>query len=214
MSSLNYKIVLIGNSSVGKTALFRKIETGEFYDRNISTIGIGKKTLYMDIEEDNNGKKIKKNICVSLYDTAGQEKYKATTLNYFKGADGIILMYDITNRGSFDNIEEWINSIKESIGNAHSLEYIIMLIGNKLDLVDDDEQNRTVKEDEAEDICHKFNMIWGGEISIKNIKYDDLIKLFNQFIEKIYKIIGEKYKDKQKLKAIKNYKNIKERGCC
>ena len=92
MSSLNYKIVLIGNSSVGKTALFRKIETGEFYDRNISTIGIGKKTLYMDIEEDNNGKKIKKNICVSLYDTAGQEKYKATTLNYFKGADGIILM--------------------------------------------------------------------------------------------------------------------------
>ena len=214
MSSLNYKIVLIGNSSVGKTALFRKIETGEFYDRNISTLGIGKKTLYMDIEEDNNGKKIKKNICVSLYDTAGQEKYKATTLNYFKGADGIILMYDITNRGSFDNIEEWINSIKESIGNAHSLEYIIMLIGNKLDLVDEDEQNRTVKEDEAEDICHKFNMIWGGEISIKNIKYDDLIKLFNQFIEKIYKIIGEKYKDKQKLKAIKNYKNIKERGCC
>ena len=214
MSSFNYKIVLIGNSSVGKTALFRKIETGEFYDRNISTIGIGKKTLYMDIEEDNNGKKIKKNICVSLYDTAGQEKYKATTLNYFKGADGIILMYDITNRGSFDNIEEWINSIKESIGNAHSLEYIIMLIGNKLDLVDEDEQNRTVKEDEAEDICHKFNMIWGGEISIKNIKYDDLIKLFNQFIEKIYKIIGEKYKDKQKLKAIKNYKNIKERGCC
>ena len=168
MSSLNYKIVLIGNSSVGKTALFRKIETGEFYDRNISTIGIGKKTLYMDIEEDNNGKKIKKNICVSLYDTVGQEKYKATTLNYFKGADGIILMYDITNRGSFDNIEEWINSIKESIGNAHSLEYIIMLIGNKLDLVDEDEQNRTVKEDEAEDICHKFNMIWGGEISIKN----------------------------------------------
>ena len=214
MSSLNYKIVLIGNSSVGKTALFRKIETGEFYDRNISTIGIGKKTLYMDIEEDNNGKKIKKNICVSLYDTAGKEKYKATTLNYFKGADGIILMYDITNRGSFDNIEEWINSIKESIGNAHSLEYIIMLIGNKLDLVDEDEQNRTVKEDEAEDICHKFNMIWGGEISIKNIKYDDLIKLFNQFIEKIYKIIGEKYKDKQKLKAIKNYKNMKERGCC
>ena len=214
MSSLNYKIVLIGNSSVGKTALFRKIETGEFYDRNISTIGIGKKTLYMDIEEDNIEKKIKKNICVSLYDTAGQEKYKATTLNYFKGADGIILMYDITNRGSFDNIEEWINSIKESIGNAHSLEYIIMLIGNKLDLVDEDEQNRTVKEDEAEDICHKFNMIWGGEISIKNIKYDDLIKLFNQFIEKIYKIIGEKYKDKQKLNAIKNYKNIKERGCC
>ena len=48
---INYKIVLIGNSSVGKTALFRKIETGEFYDRNISTIGIGKKTLYMDIEE-------------------------------------------------------------------------------------------------------------------------------------------------------------------
>ena len=123
-------------------------------------------------------------------------------------------MYDITNRGSFDNIEEWINSIKESIGNAHSLEYVIMLMGNKLDLVDEDEKLRKVTEDEAEDICHKFNMIWGGEISIKNIKYDDLIKLFNQFIGKIYKVIGEKYKDKQKLKAIKNYNNKKEKGCC
>ena len=214
MSSLNYKIVLIGHSSVGKTALFRKIETGEFYDRNISTIGIGKKTLYMDIEEDNNGKKIKKNICVSLFDTAGQEKYKSTTLNYFKGAEGIILMYDITNRQSFDNVEEWINSIKESIGNAHSLEYVIMLMGNKLDLVDEDEKLRKVTEDEAEDICHKFNMIWGGERSVKDIKYDDLIKLFNQFIGKIYKVIGEKYKDKQKLKAIKNYNNKKEKGCC
>ena len=214
MSSINYKIILIGNTAVGKTALFRKMETGEFSDKNIATIGVAKKTLYTPVEVDINGKRIKKNICVSLYDTAGQEKFKSITLNYFKETEGIILMYDITNRESFDNVEAWINSIKESIGSSHSSEYVIILMGNKLDLVDKNSNNRKVTEYEAEDICNKFDMIWGGEISIKDIKYDDLIKLFSEYTGKIYEIIGEKKKDVQKLKVIKNYKNIKGRKCC
>ena len=214
MSSINYKIILIGNTAVGKTALFRKMETGEFSDKNIATIGVAKKTLYTPVEVDINGKRIKKNICVSLYDTAGQEKFKSITLNYFKETEGIILMYDITKRESFDNVEAWINSIKESIGSSHSSEYVIILMGNKLDLVDKNSNNRKVTEYEAEDICNKFDMIWGGEISIKDIKYDDLIKLFSEYTGKIYEIIGEKKKDVQKLKVIKNYKNIKGRKCC
>ena len=214
MSSINYKIILIGNTAVGKTALFRKMETGEFSDKNIATIGVAKKTLYTPVEVDINGKRIKKNICVSLYDTAGQEKFKSITLNYFKETEGIILMYDITKRESFDNVEAWINSIKESIGSSHSSEYVIILMGNKLDLVDKNSNNRKVTEYEAEDICNKFDMIWGGEISVKDIKYDDLIKLFSEYTGKIYEIIGEKKKDVQKLKVIKNYKNIKGRKCC
>ena len=214
MSSINYKIILIGNTAVGKTALFRKMETGEFSDKNIATIGVAKKTLYTPVEVDINGKRIKKNICVSLYDTAGQEKFKSITLNYFKETEGIILMYDITKRESFDNVEAWINSIKESIGSSHSSEYVIILMGNKLDLVDENSNKRKVTEYEAEDICNKFDMIWGGEISVKNIKYDDLIKLFSEYTGKIYEIIGEKKKDVQKLKVIKNYKNIKGRKCC
>ena len=214
MSSINYKIILIGNTAVGKTALFRKMETGEFSDKNIATIGLAKKTLYTPVEVDINGKRIKKNICVSLYDTAGQEKFKSITLNYFKETEGIILMYDITKRESFDNVEAWINSIKESIGSSHSSEYVIILMGNKLDLVDENSNKRKVTEYEAEDICNKFDMIWGGEISVKDIKYDDLIKLFSEYTGKIYEIIGEKKKDVQKLKVIKNYKNIKGRKCC
>ena len=214
MSSINYKIILIGNTDVGKTALFRKMETGEFSDKNISTIGVAKKTLYTPVEVDINGKRIKKNICVSLYDTAGQEKFKSITLNYFKETEGIILMYDITKRESFDNVEAWINSIKESIGSSHSSEYVIILMGNKLDLVDENSNNRKVTEYEAEDICNKFDMIWGGERSVKDIKYDDLIKLFSEYTGKIYKIIVEKNKDEQKLKVIKNYKNTKGRKCC
>ena len=214
MSSINYKIILIGNTAVGKTALFRKMETGEFSDKNIATIGVAKKTLYTPVEVDINGKRIKKNICVSLYDTAGQEKFKSITLNYFKETEGIILMYDITKRESFDNVEAWINSIKESIGSSHSSEYVIILMGNKLDLVDENSNKRKVTEYEAEDICNKFDMIWGGEISVKNIKYDDLINIFSEYTGKIYEIIGEKKKDVQKLKVIKNYKNIKGRKCC
>ena len=111
-------------------------------------------------------------------------------------------------------MEAWINSIKESIGSSHSSEYVIILMGNKLDLVDENSNKRKVTEYEAEDICNKFDMIWGGEISVKNIKYDDLIKLFSEYTGKIYEIIGEKKKDVQKLKVIKNYKNIKGRKCC
>ena len=66
MSSINYKIILIGNTAVGKTALFRKMETGEFSDKNIATIGVAKKTLYTPVEVDINGKRIKK-IFVFLY---------------------------------------------------------------------------------------------------------------------------------------------------
>ena len=122
-----YKIILIGNSAVGKTCLFKKITTGNFANKNISTIGMDKRRLSFQITKEN---KIK-NIDISLLDTAGQERFKSITKTYFKGADGIILMYDITNKDSFVQVEEWIKSIHESIGDHNNSNYIIILLGNK-----------------------------------------------------------------------------------
>ena len=92
MSSINYRFILIGNSGVGKTSFFRKLSTGEFYEKNISTIGIEKKTFNLDINMDNNGKPENKKFDIYLFDTAGQEKFRAITFNYFKGTDGILLI--------------------------------------------------------------------------------------------------------------------------
>ena len=96
MSAINYRIILIGNSGHGKTLFFRKLSTGEFYEKNISTIGIEKKTLCLDLDVSNNeGQIVNKKFNISLFDTAGQEKFRAVTLNYYKGTDGVLLVYSI-----------------------------------------------------------------------------------------------------------------------
>ena len=169
--SINYRFILIGNSGVGKTSFFRKLSTGDFYEKNISTIGIEKKTFNLDVKIDNNGKSENKKFEIYLFDTAGQEKFRAITYNYFKGTDGILLIYDITDKPSFESVENWITSIREAIGiNNNESKYGIILIGNKLDLVEEQIKERQVTEEEASDICKKFDMLWGGEKSIKSIE--------------------------------------------
>ena len=81
MAQVNYKFILIGNSGVGKTSFFRKLSTGEFYEKNISTIGIEKKTFDLKIEAEKDGKTEEKKFNISLFDTAGQEKFRAITFN-------------------------------------------------------------------------------------------------------------------------------------
>ena len=202
MSLITYKIILIGNSGVGKTSLFRKLSGAEFLAKNISTIGIDKKTLEYNIDIGNQ----KKNFSISLFDTAGQEKFRAVTKSYYKESEGILLMYDITERKSFDNVEMWVNSIKESIDSSNNSKFEIFLIGNKLDLIGQEGKKREVIENEAKDACKKFNMIWGGELSTKDIELDDLKKIFEKYVRDLYEKIGEKKVQKQKVQKVQKYK--------
>ena len=203
MSSINYRFILIGNSGVGKTSFFRKLSTGEFYEKNISTIGIEKKTFNLDINIDNNGKPENKKVDIYLFDTAGQEKFRAITFNYFKGTDGILLIYDITDKSTFESVEQWITSIREAIGyNSSESKYAIVLIGNKSDLVEEGLKDREVSQDEAKQICDKYEMLWGGEQSIKSIEFGSLTKLFETYVTEIYKKVGEKKTNKQLTKKL------------
>ena len=214
MSKINYKFILLGNSGVWKTSIFRYLSTGVFSENNISTLGIEKKTLYYsyEIEEKEKNKnkikikKIMKDFTISLFDTAGQEKFRSITLNYYKLAEGILLLYDITDRASFDSVETWINQIKDAIGAKDGAKYVIILVGNKFDLVKEDESNRKVKEEEAQNACEKYNIIWGGEQSIKAIQFDELNKLFEKYVKIVYNYIGETNTGKQKEKKVENYK--------
>jgi small GTP-binding protein len=203
----DYKFVLIGNSGVGKTSIFRKLSTGEFNESNISTIGVEKKTFYINIEND---KKEQKSTNVILFDTAGEEKFRSITKSYYKSSDGILLIYDVTNKETFQCISNWIESIKDSIGSESK--YIIFLIGNKLDLINEEGFERQVTKEEAEEECHKLEMIFGGELSTKEIKYEDLTKLFESYVQQIYNKFGEKVNKKQKIDSVGKYKN--RRGCC
>ena len=211
--SINYKFILIGNSGVGKTSFFRKLSTGDFYDKNISTIGIEKKTFNLDINIDNNGKSEKKQFEIYLFDTAGQEKFRAITFNYFKGTDGILLIYDIADKSTFESVENWISSIREAIGNnSNESKYATILIGNKLDLIEEQLKERAVTEEEASEICKKYDIVWGGEKSIKSISFEELNKLFEDYVIDIYKRVGEKKSVKQTTKKLSKGKS--RSGAC
>ena len=124
-NKIEYKIILLGNSAVGKTSLFKKIITNEFSEKNISTIGMDKRTIQIDTEIEDKGNKSTKSFDISLIDTAGQERFKSITKTYYKGSDGILLIYDVTNKDSFTNVKSWIDSIHESIGNHENTKYVI-----------------------------------------------------------------------------------------
>ena len=211
MEKIEYKFILIGNSGVGKTSILRFLSTGEFPEDTISTIGVDKKTLNVSIEVDEKNKKIKKDFIISLFDTAGQEKFRSVARNYYKGSDGILLLYDITDKVSFENLEMWIDNITDSLGKKVDEKYVIILIGNKLDLVIKDKNKREVFEKEAIDICQKRKINWGGEKSIKSLTFDELNKLFARYVKDVYKEIGEK-KKKQKTKKMGKYE--KKQICC
>ena len=216
MSNINYKFILFGNTGVGKSSIFRYLSSGCFKADTISTIGVDKKTLYYsyEIEELQKKKKIKrvkKDFTISLFDTSGQERYRAITRNYYKSAEGILLLYDITNRSSFESVESWIEQIKSSISGKLQSDYLIILIGNKLDLVKENITERKVTEKEAKDICNKYDIIWGEEQSIKDIKFEELNKLFERYVKLVYNIVGDKNKKKQKEIKVDKYK--KKRKC-
>ncbi|KAL5469456.1 hypothetical protein EMCRGX_G030712 [Ephydatia muelleri] len=119
-----FKLLLIGDSGVGKTCILVRFSEDAFNSTFISTIGIDFKIRTVDID----GRKIK----LQIWDTAGQERFRTITTAYYRGAMGIMLVYDVTSEKSFDNIRNWIRNIEENA--ASDVEK--MILGNKCDLGD------------------------------------------------------------------------------
>ncbi|KAF8365942.1 rab-8 [Pristionchus pacificus] len=119
-----FKLLLIGDSGVGKTCVLFRFSDDSFNNSFISTIGIDFKIRTVEID----GKKIK----LQIWDTAGQERFRTITTAYYRGAMGILLVYDITNEKSFENIKNWIRNIEEHA----SQDVERMIIGNKCDMED------------------------------------------------------------------------------
>lgn len=115
-------MVLIGDSGVGKSNLLLRFTKNDFLLESKSTIGVEFATRTVKIE----GKSIK----AQIWDTAGQERYRAITSAYYRGAVGALLVYDITKKVTFANVERWLNELKEHSDN----DIVILLVGNKCDL--------------------------------------------------------------------------------
>jgi Ras-related protein Rab-8A len=138
------KILTIGESAVGKTCILLRFTDNKFLKSHLTTIGIDYKSKV--IRSNNYSVKLK------IWDTAGQERFRNITQQYYKGADGILLVYDITERNSFEKVREWMkmiqqNTTKDKIG--------IILIGNKCDL-----EERQVSVEEGESMANEFGVLF------------------------------------------------------
>lgn len=218
INNIEFKFSFLGDSMVGKTTIFKKITSGNFQTKTLSTVGVDKRTIkYENIEVNIDGKQVNKSFDISLFDTAGQEKFRAITKNYIKGSDGIILIYDITRRKSFENIKMWLESITDCLEDSNNSDYIIMLLGNKLDLVKEDENKREISTEEAEKKSNECGLYWGGECSAKDFTESDFKELFVNLVKKIYAKVGDKKQNENiKITIIKssNQNNMEKRKCC
>ena len=206
-----YRLILLGDTSVGKTCLFKKITTGTFIDKNVSTVGIDRRTIKVQCNFEDGEKD---NITITLTDTAGQERFKSITKSYYKGSDAAVLIYDITERKSFEHLKEWIESIRSSASAINSENYFIFLIGMKSDLITSGKKQRKVELEEALKKCKEYNLEWGGECSNKEFSEDKYIEIFKGFIQIIYKKAGPKKFRKQSMVKLEPNKKKKPKKNC
>ena len=179
------KILTLGDTKVGKTSFIYKLAENYFQPETISTIGIDYLTAKIKLP---NGKEY----LVNFFDTSGQERFKLVSLTFLKKKDGIILMYDITKRSSFESIPSWMEQIKENKGN----EFPIVLCGNKCDL----EEKRVISMEEGEELAKKYGISFfeissQNETNLKKVGYE----IINKILEK---------KEKEKNDILKDFEVI------
>ena len=191
-----YKILLLGDSTVGKTCILMQYTDKTFQDVHMSTIGLDYRLRSMTLK---NGKNIK----LQIWDTAGQDRFRAITKNYYRGANGIILVYDITNLQSFDNVKNWVSQIREEA----SKNVIIYIAGNKID----NEGGRKVTTENGKKLAEEYGFPF-YETSAKN---DINIKeTFDDIVEKIDSVYSKLETNEGNIKKNQLYKRKKKSGCC
>ena len=189
-----FKILIIGESGVGKTCLLLRFTEDSFTTTFLTTIGIDFKIKIINLED--------KLIKLQIWDTAGQERFRTITKTYYKGAHGIILTYDVTDQDSFKNIRNWIKQIEANAqGNVKRV-----LVGNKCDKPD-----RVVTEEEGKKLADDYSMSF-FETSAKTNK--NVTEVFYHLTKEILKANeGNKELGGKKLTKTDNSKEGKRRCC-
>ena len=155
-----FKVVVTGDSGVGKTNIISRFTTNDFQMENKATIGVEFGHAEVDVE----GTKIK----VQIWDTAGQERFRAITRGYYKGAVGALIVYDITKSQSFKNVARWLVELHE-----HSdPNIVIMLVGNKVDLKD----QREVSTEEAKNYAKQEGLLYIETSALDNTNIPEAFK--------------------------------------
>ena len=190
-----FKILLLGDSEVGKSCFLMRYSENVFVENYITTIGLDYKLKYVKLDS---GKTVK----VQLWDTAGQERFRTIAKSYYKGAHGIILIYDVTNRKTFDNIRKWLNQIKDEVSNKIS----IILVANKIDCED---EIRTVTKEEGEELAKSAGLPIFEASAKDSINVNESFQFLIERIDENITNINEQITTK-----LNNNKQNNKKGCC
>ena len=165
---LMVKVVIVGDSGVGKTNIMSKYLKNEFHEDSKATVGVEFGSKQFNIQ----GHQVK----AQIWDTAGQERYKAITSAYYKGAKGAFIVYDISRKNTFDSISRWVSDITATADKKITL----ILIGNKSDL----EDQRQVTKEQGEEKAKEFGLAF---LETSASSGDNLEKAFSLMINEVYK---------------------------
>jgi len=196
-----FKVLLLGNSNVGKSSLFLRFVDDVWNDTFVPTIGVDFKIKTFEIDS----KKIK----MQIWDTAGQERFKNIISSYYRGAHGILLLYDVTDKESFKNLSNWLIEIEKNA----SKNILRILIGNKCDL----EDKRVITYAQGKEFADTYGLKFIETSAKKNLNVSEAFEtlgreLMNAGAEK--KI--EKQKENKKISVAKaqDLTTQNKRGCC
>ncbi|XP_024370199.1 ras-related protein YPTC6 isoform X2 [Physcomitrium patens] len=202
-----FKVVLIGDSGVGKSNLLSRFTRNEFCLESKSTIGVEFATRSIQVD----GKTIK----AQIWDTAGQERYRAITSAYYRGAVGALLVYDITKHVTYENVERWLKELRDHADSN----IVIMLVGNKSDL----RHLRGVSLDDAQSFAEKEGLSF---IETSALESTNVEKAFQRILTEIYRIVSKKALASEEnategpgqgtniVPLDSNSPDLKKKGCC
>jgi small GTP-binding protein len=199
------KILTIGESAVGKTCILLRFTDNKFLKTHLTTIGIDYKSKTIKVKDFS--------VKLKIWDTAGQERFRNITQQYYKGADGILLVYDVTERNSFEKVREWMRNIQQ---NTSRDKIGIILVGNKCDL-----EERQVTTEEGESLAKEFGVLFFETSAYKDININECFEsLVGEIISKKEvdstgnngsSVGGEK---KGTMISPINVKGKEKKGCC
>jgi len=195
-----YKVVIVGDSGVGKTNILSRYVSDTFHLESKPTIGVELSTKTISVKNNV--------IKTQFWDTAGQERYRAITGVYYKGAHGVIIAFDITKIETFRNIEKWIQEIKNHCGEDIS----VLIVGNKTDL----KSLRAVKIEEASQFAfqNKFGYIESSAFESYNISQAFQLLIYSIFEKQNLTKNNLKSKTGENVTIGSKVDDEPKKGCC
>lgn len=196
-----FRVIIVGDTGVGKSCMLLRFTEDRFKEQHNVTIGVefGSRAIKVDGQ----------NIKLQIWDTAGQESFRSITRSFYRKADGVILMYDITARHTFENCSNWLDEIKQN----SSLDIVIYLVGNQIDLDADAGESREVTTEEGTAFFQQNRLNGFRETSAKSGVNVEAV------FEEMTRILYKKWRERKDIDVdagvmINPYKPKPKKKCC